>query len=268
MIKFFQTNRFLIMRRFSQICILLLLIGGNIWGWNILKGNLSFSHLFGIIPLADPFAVLQAVFAGAIVTADIILGSLVILALYSIITGRVFCSWVCPMNFITDAARFLRQKIHLDDKIKPLRVSRNIRYWVLGLGLFFSFLTGLTAFEFISPVAIFHRGLIYGMGAGWIVILSIFLFDLLAVKNGFCGHLCPLGGFYAFTTKPALLKISHNHQKCSLCMKCKEVCPERPILNFIGKRSRIIPPGECTNCGRCIDVCADDSLHFKVQLFN
>jgi ferredoxin-type protein NapH len=47
-----------------------LYIGGNVYGWKILQGNLSSSVLFDTIPLADPFAVLQMFFAGAIVAVD------------------------------------------------------------------------------------------------------------------------------------------------------------------------------------------------------
>ncbi len=47
-------------------------------------------------------------------------------------------------------------------------------------------------------------------------------------------------------------------------MKCKEVCPESQVLNMIGKRSEKVTLKECTNCGRCIDVCDDDALRFSI----
>jgi len=55
-----------------------------------------------------------------------------------------------------------------------------------------SALTGVAAFEWISPISILHREL-SSHGVGWTAVLGVFLFDLLIVKNGFCGHLCPLG---------------------------------------------------------------------------
>ena len=48
-------------------------------------------------------------------------------------------------------------------------------------------------------------------------------------------------------------------------MKCKDVCPEVQVLNMIGKRSESVLMQECTNCGRCVDVCDDDALGFNIR---
>jgi len=48
-------------------------------------------------------------------------------------------------------------------------------------------------------------------------------------------------------------------------MKCKDVCPEVQVLNMIGKRSEFVVKQECTNCGRCVDVCDDDALGFNIR---
>lgn len=51
------------------------------------------------------------------------------------------------------------------------------------------------AFEWISPIGMAHREIIYGVGIGLLFLVGIFLFDLLVVKHGWCGHLGPLGAF-------------------------------------------------------------------------
>lgn len=61
-------------------------------------GNLSASSLFGLIPLSDPYAILQMVVAGAVLATDVLVGALIITIFYLIIGGRAFCSWVCPIN--------------------------------------------------------------------------------------------------------------------------------------------------------------------------
>lgn len=50
---------------------------------------------------------------------------------------------------------------------------------------------GIAAFEFVSPISMLHRGIVFGMGFGWSAIAMIFLFDLFVLKNGWCGHVCP-----------------------------------------------------------------------------
>jgi ferredoxin-type protein NapH len=244
-----------------------LYFAGNVWGWKMLQGNLSSSSVLGVIPLSDPFAALQMFSAGAAMAANVLLGAAIITIFYLIIGGRVFCSWVCPVNIITDSANYIRRKFGFNQIQKKQPASRNIRYWVLALSLILSYILGVTAFEFISPISITHRSIIFGLGFGWAAMLVIFLFDLFILKNGWCGHICPLGGFYSTLGKFSLIRVDHDEEKCTICMKCKEVCPENQVLFMVGKSSEQVLMGECTNCGRCVEVCDDDALNFSIRNF-
>ncbi len=260
----FSNFKYLIFRRVLQIGLLFLYFAGNYWGWKILQGDISNSLLFNKIPLSDPFAVLQMFAAGASVGATALIGAGLIVLIYGIIGGRAFCSWVCPVNMVTDLAAWIRRKLYIDKIERKVWISRNLRYYMIIIALIVSAITGLTAFEIISPITILNRGVIFGFGAGVGFLVAIFLFDLFVVKNGWCGHICPLGGVHSIIGKYALLSVYHNSDNCTLCMKCKEVCPEVQVLNMIGKRSEIVSQIECTNCGRCIDVCDDNALEFSI----
>ena len=262
---FLYKHRFLILRRTSQLVIMFLYIGGNLYGWKVLRGNLSSSRLFDVIPLADPFAVLQMFFAGALVATDALVGAGLILAFYSLIGGRAFCSWVCPMNIVTDFANWLRVKTHIHREEWQLRITRKTRYLALVLALILSFMLAMPAFEYVSPISILHRGLIFGMGLGWTMVLVIFLFDLFVIKNGWCGHVCPLGGFYSLVTKPSLVRIDYNRERCTECMECVKICPESQVLHMVGKHSSLVESGECINCGRCVEVCNDNAIYFTLR---
>jgi len=264
--KIYDNYRFLILRRVTQIGVLVLYFGANAWGWNILMGNLSSSLLFGLIPLSDPYAALQMLAAGAALAVDLLIGVAIVSLFYLLIGGRAFCSWVCPINMITDAAAWLREKLEIN-RVQSSKqpASRNMRYWVLALSLVISALMGITAFEFISPISMVHRGIVFGLGFGWAAMSIIFLFDLFVLKNGWCGHVCPLGGFYSLLGKFSLIRVHHDEEACTLCMECKVVCPETQVLHMIGKESIPVLSGECTNCARCIEVCDDDALNFSIR---
>lgn len=259
-------HRYLIARRIVQIALIVLYLGAHLWGWKILQGTLGSSKFFQTIPLADPFAIIQMVCAGALLATDLVIGGILIVTFYAFVGGRAFCSWVCPVNIVTDTANGLRRLLRLEEVERKVWISRNLRYWFLGLALIVSALTGIAAFEVISPIGILNRGLIFGIGFGGALIVGVFLFDLFGVKNGFCGHICPLGGFYSLISRFSLIRVKHNQEKCTLCMKCTTICPEKPVLNMIGKRSEFVTMGECTNCARCIDVCDDDALYFDFRL--
>jgi len=257
--------RYLILRRFTQISLMVLYFGANAWGWTVLMGNLSSSLVLGIVPLSDPYAALQMFAAGAILSVDLLIGVGIITIFYLLVGGRAFCSWVCPINMITDFSSYLRRVLEIDRSQRRQPSSRNIRYWVLVLSLIISFFMGVTAFEFISPISMVHRGIVFGLGFGWAAMLIIFLFDLFVLKDGWCGHVCPLGGFYSIVGKFSLIRVQHNADNCTACMECKIVCPEKQVLFMIDKESLPVLSGECTNCARCIEVCNDDALGFHIR---
>ena len=257
-------NRYLILRRVVQVSVLFLFFAGNLYGWKILQGDLSSSVLFGIVPLSDPFALLQVIVTGTMISAQALLGGGIVLFFFAVPGGRGFCGWLCPVNLVTDLADSLRGKAGAMGQ--SLQLSRTTRYWVLGLSLVLSAALGIAAFEWISPIGALHRGVIYGMGIGWTAVAAVFLFNVFAVKNGFCGHLCPLGAFYALVSRWSILRVAHDSTRCTLCMKCKEICPEPQVLPMVGKETAFVRSGECTNCGRCIEVCPDRAMRFSLRM--
>lgn len=256
--------RFLILRRIVQLSILLLFVGGNLFGWEILKGNYSSAIIVDSLHLSDPYAVLQIIVSGFLASSSVLLGALLVLLIYVIIGGRMFCSWVCPMNIITDLAFRLRRMFKIEPYTK-LSLSRNFRYYILVLSLLVSAVFGLAAFEIISPISMLHRAVIFGSGTGLAFVLVIFLVDLFVLKAGWCGHICPLGAFYSFVGKQAIIKVKHDKDNCTNCMDCFDVCIEEQVLSIIGKESNYIRSGACTNCGRCIETCKDNALKYALK---
>jgi ferredoxin-type protein NapH len=260
--------RYLLLRRGLQLGILLLFLGTVRAGWEIagrpvLSGNLSASELLGTIPMADPFATLQILLTGHLPVPEVLLGAALILGVYGFLGGRTWCAWVCPVNMVTDLAAWLRRRLGISDLF---HLSRNTRYIALALTLILSVLTGVAAFEWISPIGMLHRELIFGIGLGWIAVLGVFLFDLFILRHGWCGHLCPLGAFYALVGRLARLRVRFDAPTCTHCGECARVCPEPQVLNLREATAHgMIQSGECSNCGRCLTVCPEDTLHFDLR---
>ncbi len=261
-----RAHRWLILRRASQLAVLGLFLLGPWAGIWLLKGNLSSSRLLDVVPMTDPLLLVQTILAGmAFPLGTVLIGAAIVSIFYLLVGGRVFCSWICPMNMVTDAANWLRERLEIHP---PLALSRRARYWMLGLTLLLSTSTGTLAFELVNPVSILHRGIIFGMGLGWVVILGIFLFDLLLSRRGWCSHLCPVGAFYGLVGRFSTLRVrADRRDRCDDCLECYVVCPEPQVLPPVLRGAEQgIPPvilaGECTNCGRCIDICAEEVFAF------
>ena len=257
-------QRWLILRRISQFGLLGLFLLGpwfDIW-W--VKGNLASSLWFGVVPLTDPYIALQSFAAIGSVTATALLGAGLVLAFYWVVGGRVYCSWVCPVNVITDVAHWCRERLHLPPGWRP---HRQFRLWLLAMTLVVAAVTGGIAWELVNPVTMVQRALVFGIGASWAIVAAVFLFDLLVSRRGWCGHLCPVGAFYGLLGTTSPLRIAaHAREACTDCGDCFEVCPEphviTPALRGQGQASRLVLSGDCTNCGRCIDVCAPRVFEF------
>jgi ferredoxin-type protein NapH len=263
------TWRYIFLRRLTQVGFLLLFFGTAHWAWEypaktpLLSGNLSASEFIGLIPMADPFAALQIFLAGHVLQQETLIGAGIVFGIYLLLGGRVFCSWVCPVNMVTDLAGWLRARLD----IRPIfHLNRIIRYFVLVAALALSVITGLAAFEWVSPIGMLHREIIFGIGLGALSLVSIFLFDLLILKNGWCGHLCPLGAFYSILGKVGLWRVRFEKSSCTHCGECAKVCPEPQVLNLKRlEETGFVSSGECSNCGRCNALCPEGSLAFDFR---
>ena len=262
-----QRQRWLLLRRATQLGLLgLFLLGpwGGIW-W--VKGNLAASKWFDFIPLADPYIALQSWCARMHLPQTMLIGSALILAFYGLVGGRVYCSWVCPVNIITDVAHWCREFLHLPPGWRP---QRSLRLWLLGMSLVAAALTGGIVWELVNPVTMVQRALVFGMGFSWVIIGAVFLFDLIVSRRGWCGHLCPVGAFYSLVGRRSAVRVAaHAREACTDCGDCFAVCPEpqviTPALRGTGADTRVVTSGDCTNCGRCIDVCPDDVFKFTLR---
>lgn len=263
-----QASKWLVLRRASQLLFLALFVSGPWFGWWIVKGNLSSSLTLEILPLTDPYLLLQSAVARHVPETTALIGALIIVAVYVLVGGRVYCSWVCPVNLVTDAAQWLRRRLGLG---LGARVRREMRYGILAATLAVSLITGVVAWELVNPVSLLHRGLLFGMGLGWSVIAAIFVFDLLVANHGWCGHLCPVGAFYGLLGQVSPLRVvARRRAQCNDCLDCIAVCPEPQVIPPALKGERrnlgpVITAGACTNCGRCIDVCSKNVFEFGTR---
>ena len=266
-----RANKWLLARRFTQLSILSLFMLGpwlDIW---LIKGNLNSSLILNTLPLTDPYVFLQSVFAGHVPETAVVTGALIVLVFYILVGGRVYCSWVCPVNIITDIAHWLRERLGISG---ASRLSRNTRYWLLGASLVLALTTGSIVWETVNPVSMVHRGLIFGMGMAWVVIAAVFVLDFIVSRRGWCSHLCPVGAFYSLLGTHSLIRIRADaRDQCDDCMDCFIVCPEqqviRPALKGADKGiGPVITSANCTNCGRCIDVCSKEVFRFGSRFNN
>jgi len=266
-------HRWLLARRASQAGFLALFLAGPLTGLWITKGTLASSMTLDLLPLSDPLILAQSLAAGHALSATAVTGALIVAGIWLLAGGRAYCAWLCPVNPITDGAHLLRGRLNLDAD-KGWQPARATRRWLLATVIAVSAATGTIAWEAVNPVTALHRGLVFGTlfsAAGASLVLAVFLFDLAVSRRGWCARICPVGAFYGLLGRFSVVRVSAaGRAACDDCMDCFAVCPEQQVIPPAlhprdSGASALIDDGDCTNCGRCIDVCSRDVFHFTTR---
>ncbi|MEG9500266.1 MAG: quinol dehydrogenase ferredoxin subunit NapH [Methylorubrum extorquens] len=260
-----RAHKWWLLRRLTQITALGVFMAGPLVGLWLVRGNFASSQVLGVLPLSDPFVALQSLAAGTVPASIALLGALLIILFYVVVGGRAYCGWICPVNVVTDTAQLLREKLGIT---RDRKLDRRTRLWVLAGALIASLLSGTIAWEFVNPVSLLQRGLIFGLGAGWTVIAAVFLLDLLITRRGWCGHLCPVGAFYGLVGKASLVRVAAaRREDCTNCGACFQICTEPHVITpaLKGKGTTLILHEDCLNCGSCIDSCPVDVFEMSVR---
>jgi ferredoxin-type protein NapH len=262
-----KSRRWLLMRRTLQIMILVAFVIDIPDVGRIAHGNLSSSLWFWNMPLTDPFVMLQSLIAAGSLANKALIGAVIVATFYAFFGGRIYCSWVCPINMLTDAAHWLRMKL----KIKGNQtMSSEIRTVILLMALVLSVITGTLAWEIVNPITLFQREIMWTSAAGVMFLTSLFLFDVLVTRRGWCGHLCPVGAFYKWLGHYGRLRVTATKtDACSGCSDCIKVCPEPHVLApLVAQKAMTVTNSDCTRCGACLDKCDSDALSMKLDLPN
>lgn len=241
----------------------------------ILEGTLNGSRFLGF-HLIDPFTTLEVFVAEHHIGTNLVIGTATIVVVYLLIGGRTYCGWVCPYSILADLAEDIHHKLVAKGIIKKRTYSHYIRYlfWIVFLAL--AAITGVIIFESINVVGLLSRAIVYGWSVALLWVAVVFVFDIFFASRAWCTYICPVGTTYSVLGWAGATRVEWN-DACDHCMACHGVCPEPHVLELTkakydkareekGIKRENIVNGDCTLCGRCIDVCHSDALGYNFRL--
>ncbi len=231
-----------------------------------------------IIP-RNPFFITDPLLAlAAMITTRTLLTSMLgglLLVVISVVWGRVFCGWACPLGTLQD----IFSKIIRPGKYRLLAGWRQVKYLVL-LVIIILALTGINISGWFDPIALTYHA--FGFAAYHRFFISLFALVLLLtlVQSRFwCRNLCPLGALLAVLSKLRLLRLRQQRQ-CQQCQKCQQVCKmgvfkdtNHPLKGVVDKAGIPIVrepsletwEDECIICYKCVADCSNGVLSLGLR---
>ena len=221
-------------------------------------------------------------------------GFIVVIGL-TLLSGRVYCSFLCPLGVLQDLLIYGRRKIRRQ-RFRPAAPHPLVRtgFLVMVLAPFVGgSIIGLTLLDPFSnfgrifthlfrPVAMaLNNALVFAMARFDLFIidpvafkgLAIFplVFSLafcvalvwLSMKHGrlYCNTVCPVGTMLGFLSKCALLKIRLLPDRCTGCRACERVCKS----SCIDVKNQAIDFSRCVACCNCIQACREAAVGFHLK---
>ncbi len=228
--------------------------------WSISIGNITFIH---------PLALIDYIVSSKKLYLPLIAAVILPLAI-TLILGRVFCSWICPMGFIFE----LNQKINNLLKKIGVKVNFNIkdyRYIFFSILLITAFFFAIPALSVFDPPHILGREFMFifthhQISLTGILFIGVFLFvEAFSVKRLWCSKLCPSGGGLSLLSAKRILHIRMDKTLCIKCSKCDDACPYDLNPMRLSENGQI-DWLKCDNCGLCRDVCPTSAISYHLGI--
>jgi len=195
---------------------------------------------------------------------------LVVILLTGFLFKKGFCSWVCPVGFVSEllgdiADMLWRKRLKLPRWLDyPLR---SVKYLLLGF-FFWAILLQMTPqsikefiytdYNIVSDILMLRfftdiTPLALGIMAG-LFVLS------LVIRAFWCRYLCPYGALLGIMNFLSPTRIRRNSDTCIDCSSCARACP---AFIKVDKVKEVISD-ECIGCMACVDSCpVSNTLEIK-----
>lgn len=230
----------------------------------------------------DPL-VMTIVTGGLRMSVTILLLGLVTLAV-SILLGRVFCGWVCPLGAIFDAYGWVLKRLRVNFE-GPSPSYFRFKYYMLVALLVFAIFGGVGPLMGFDPIVLITRvaatlidpffrkssEVIWSAGqapgkhgyfidGGTLILFLAIMSATTRLSRIWCRVACPLGAYLAIMSRHSSLR--RVTEGCVHCNICANHCPTGAI-NF--QNAEIYNESECIKCFSCSQECPVDANFFTLK---
>lgn len=221
----------------------------------------------------------------------------IFIVLLTLLFGRVYCSFLCPLGTLQDLIIGIRSRIRKKYRFRFMKPQPWVQYSLLALTvipLFFGslfFLNLLDPYSFAGKIfsSLFRPAVYFGNNLlVWVLnlfnIFSIYPVEwkylhvpsfvfasliftgllLLAVFKGrwYCNAICPVGTVLGFLSRFSLWKIRIREENCTRCGLCAHKCK----AGCIDVKSGEVDFTRCVACYNCFRACHHDGFSYSFSI--
>jgi polyferredoxin len=240
-----------------------------------------------------PFQLMPALVQTVTQPEALFIAGLIFIVLITLLFGRVYCSFLCPLGALQDlliagSQRFRRQPGHSFSR--PLD---GLRYSLLALTVATALIGSLSLVSLLDPTSLAGRIfthflqplLVWTYNLGILVLkpLNIYLYPkqtafvplsvlavtvvffllimYLAVTRGrlYCNTICPVGTFLGLISHVSVFQFTLNQNSCSECVRCENVCK----AGCIDPQTASIDMSRCVGCFNCLNACSKATISYQ-----
>jgi polyferredoxin len=252
------------------------------------SNTLSPEFLKGLLYFQFTPSVLKFIKVGGILATGFI--AVIVLTL---LFGRVYCSFLCPLGIFQDLVARFRIKKPRYKFLKPWNI---IRYTTLVVVIVAALAGSLFLLYTLDPYSfagrIFSdliRPIYYGVNNLLVKILGFFNSYALhqvefkgmpwqgvAITGGltlalsfaawkwgriFCNSFCPVGAFLSLISRYSIFKLVIDESACTACNRCSRDCK----ATCIDVKSKKIDFSRCVACFNCVDSCKEGGIVYRLS---
>ncbi len=219
---------------------------------------------------------------------------LIFLVVITIVFGRVYCSFLCPLGILQDLLSAVFRKLGFATGFTYSRPRNALRYSLLAITVIALSAGFLSWINLLDPYSLAGRVLAhlvqplcvgaYNLGimalkpfniylyprqmilASWPALgftaVFLLLIAYLSAKHGrlYCNTVCPVGTFLGLLSRMSFFKLTLDQKGCSGCVRCANVCK----AGCIDDQAMSIDMSRCVGCFNCLDVCSKSAIRYRL----
>lgn len=201
----------------------------------------------------------------------------------TLLFGRLYCSWFCPLGIVQDCFGGVRGLVGKGGKRRHFRWhdgNNRFRYAFLalvvatvfvGLPLLLTLFDPYSAFgrvvsEIVLPVKEWLLGEPVVVGS-WmafaIAAITLVVVGVVSWRRGrlVCNTVCPVGSTLSVLSRYSLFHFDIDTDLCVNCRKCEHSCKSE----CINMADHVVDGSRCVACFNCVDVCDTNAIKYTFR---